>query len=98
MRPRLFAAEIGRAGENHGGAGQASMRPRLFAAEIKVMRQSEPFLTKCFNEAAAFRRGNRSFRYAAARTFRLASMRPRLFAAEIVLLGDANQLVHLALQ
>ena len=59
------------------------MRPRLFAAEIIVRRIEASLLSSCFNEAAAFRRGNLSGGGPHEVTVRPASMRPRLFAAEI---------------
>jgi len=59
MRPRLFAAEnLALQSRDHGGA-IASMRPRLFAAENGAVAPSVVNPTRGFNEAAAFRRGER---------------------------------------
>ena len=47
----------------------------------------------CFNEAAAFRRGNHHTPSRHELRGLLASMRPRLFAAEIVLLAQSQTIV-----
>ena len=60
------------------------MRPRHFAEEITTTKRTHNGKPKGFNEASAFRRGNRQ---AVARGLAepCASMRPRHFAEEIVL-------------
>ena len=59
MRPRLYAAEIGRPPTmNAFNWRLASMRPRLYAAEIAAAGRERERAVPGFNEAAALCRGN----------------------------------------
>ena len=60
----------------------ASMRPRLFTAENRRRHAANSRRLSCFNEAAAFHRGEPTAGRQPATNRNLASMRPRLFTAE----------------
>ncbi len=59
MRPRRFAGEIAVQIRNHPLRAHASMRPRRFAGEIPIILRNPNRPLMRFNEAPAFRRGNR---------------------------------------
>ena len=88
MRPRHFAEEIVQRARPRKKSVRASMRPRHFAEEIWRPVAGSSWRRRCFNEASAFRRGNRASSAHVVETSDRASMRPRHFAEEIAQATD----------
>ena len=68
------------------------MRPRHYAAENRAPRSTTATRSRCFNEAAALRRGKLHERLVQGALGRGASMRPRHYAAENKQAGEIVRL------